>query len=774
MKSNYLKIGSLFLVFLFLSGVNQVFSQTKNDKVDPLKYVDPFIGVDGHGNVFPGAALPFSMVNLSPDVTRTESPGGYVSNVPIVGFSHNHMSGMGVKRGFGNLLVLPQTGKIILNDSATVKNEVASPGYYAANLVESGIKAELTLSAKSGVHQYTFPKGKTSRILISVSSTMIGSSSKCVASEAKFISDKVAEGQASFESPYGSSKYTIFFVAEFDKPIATTGGWQGKDILKNAKYVSGTKTGLFAEFNLPNGGTVGLQIGVSYMSLENARKNLAVTRGNSFEKNKLAAENIWSNYLNKIKIAGGTEEERKLFYTGLYRSVVVPADVTGEVQGWNPKVPHFWHIYCIWDTYHTLNPLYTLIVPQKQAELIRCLVSIQQKHGWLPDSWYANDYTHIQGGTHADIVIGDAFVKDLKGFNREEAYAAIRKNATVPGPNGREKGRYPEYFTLGYLPYFQPEKYMTEGLFDEKKNAKTSTNPTSRTLDYSRDDYAVALAAKVLGKNDDYEKFKKQSMNGWKLWNPETKFFWGRDENGKFVNGYFKTDWEENVGNWVYGFNPEYITRSWTPPLYEGSAWVYAFSMQHDVNGLIQRHGGNDVFLAFLDRYFGETKPDGRVVNHHESYNEPAFLTPWLHTYAGRPDKNVDRVQHQLNTEYEPTRKGLPGNDDGGAMSSMYVFSAMGFMPVAGQDVYLLASPLFSEITMELDKGKKFVIKTNNLSKENKYVQKATLNGKNWDKAWFQHKDIINGAVMVLEMGAKPSAWGTKIVPPSASDVNND
>lgn len=767
---NSLKFSKLFLACIFIFSVTQVFSQKQSAKIDPLKYVDPFIGVDGHGNVFPGAALPFSMVNLSPDVTRTDSPGGYSSNVPIVGFSHNHMSGMGVKRGFGNLLVLPQVGKIVLNDSAAIKDEVASPGYYAANLVESGIRAELTVSAKSGVHQYTFPKGETPRIMINVSSTMIGSSSKCVASEAKFISDRVAEGQASFESPYGTSKYTIFFVAEFDKPIAATGGWQGNNILESVKNVSGSKTGLFAEFYMPNGGTVGLQIGVSYMSIENARKNLAVTKGKSFEKNKLAAENIWRNYLNKIKIEGGTEAQRKLFYTGLYRTVLVPADVTGEVQGWDPKVPHFWHIYCIWDTYITSSPLYTLIVPEKQVDLIRCLVSIQQKYGWLPDSWYANDYTHIQGGTHADIVIGDAFVKDLKGFDREAAYAAIRKNATEPGPNGREKGRYPEYFTLGYLPYHQPERYMTNGLYDSRKHSQTSTNPSSRTVEYSRNDYAVALAAKVLGIKDDYEKFKKQSMNGWKIWNPETKFFWGKDEKGKFVNGYFDTGYNNNSNKWIYGFNPEHYPHTWAPPFYEGSAWAYAFSMQHDVNGLIQRHGGKQEFLKFIDRYFDETKPDGRRVNHHDPGNEPSFLTPWLHTYVGRPDKNVDRVQYQLAKDYKPTRKGLPGNDDGGAMSSMYVFATMGFMPVAGQDIYLMGSPLFSEITMQLDKGKKFVIKTKNLSPENKYVQKATLNGKNWDKAWFQHKDIINGAVLVLEMGAKPSEWGTTILPPSASD----
>ena len=262
-------------------------------------------------------------------------------------------------------------------------------------------------------------------------------------------------------------------------------------------------------------------------------------------------------------------------------------------------------------------------------------------------------------------------------------------------------------------------------------------------------------------------------MNGWKLWNSETKFFWGKDETGKWVDGYFDTDWGLNSKKWIYGFNPNLLPRTWVPPFYEGSPWAYAFSMQHDVAGLMKRHGGNEAFLAFLDRYFDENweNKGKNEIGHHEADNEPSFLYPWLHTYANRPDKNVDRVRETIEKVYHTTRKGLPGNDDGGAMSSLYVFSAMGFMPVAGQDVYLLASPFFPKITMQLEGGKKFVIQANNLSETNKYVQSATLNGKSWDKGWFQHKDIINGAVLVLQMGDKASDWGTKASPPpSASD----
>jgi predicted alpha-1,2-mannosidase len=253
-------------------------------------------------------------------------------------------------------------------------------------------------------------------------------------------------------------------------------------------------------------------------------------------------------------------------------------------------------------------------------------------------------------------------------------------------------------------------------------------------------------------------------MNGWTLWNPETKFFWGKDAKGNFVNGYFGRD-----DKWIEGFDPSYRPHTWHPPFYEGSVWGYAFYMQHDIKGLIERHGGNEEFMAFLDLYFDDPTAKNKLRGNHDSGNEPSFLNPWLYTFVGRPDKNVDRIRHIFSTDFKATRDGLPGNDDGGAMSTQYVFAAMGFFPVAGQDYYLMASPFFSKVTMQLGDGKMFVISAMNLSQENIYIQSATLNGKSWNKGWFQHKDIINGAELILEMGSKPSDWGTKASPPPSA-----
>ncbi len=721
------------------------------EPIDPVDYVDPLIGVDGGGAVFPGAIVPFGLVSLSPDTNAPQNTSGYRSNRPIIGFSHNHSSGTGGTARYGNLLVMPQTGEPslgVLSEGARIESETAAPGYYAATFVDSGVRAELTASARSGVHRYTFPNDGPARILFDVTASRNtrspdeDPSSKCTAAEARIVSDRGFEGQASFEGGWGGANpHTVFFAAEFDRPFDRSGGWEQETFTPGASEVSGLQAGLFAEFDLAAGETVGLQVGVSYLSLENARKNLAVTKAKSFDEVRADAVASWRDYLDRIRITGGTPDERTIFYTALYRTAMMPNDVTGEVPGFPEDEPHYWNFYCIWDTYHTVNPLYTLIDPKRQADLIRSLIAVYEKHGWLPDAWIAGGYGSIQGGTHADTLIADAVVKDVPGFDREKAYAAIRKNATEPGPALDERnaswgnikqGRFPEYFTLGYLPIVDPV------------GGNMISCPTSRTLEYSVNDYSVATVARALGKTEDAERFENQSRNAWTLWNPETKFFWAKDHDGK----------------WAEGFRPDMRLRSYRGPYYEGSPWHYVFAMRHDVQGLVERLGGPEATIEFLDEYF-----DGGF---HTQQNQPTLLTPWLHTYAGRPDKNVDRVRAGLRGSYQAARLGLPGNDDAGTMSAWYVFGAMGFYPVTGQDIYLLASPIFDEVTVQLgDSGKTFVISAPGRSEENRYVQSATLNGKPWNQAWFRHGDIIDGAELILTMGPQPSEWGTQTPPPS-------
>lgn len=703
---------------------------------DPLRSVDPFIGVDGGGNLLPEACLPFSMVRLGPDTVHA-GPSAYQTGQPMLGFSHNHLSGTGGKGRFCNVRITPQMGALDLTNIASLlTDEQAEPAYYSAVFQRNRVKAELTLSERCGVHRYTFPATNTARVLIDVSSTWItevkkGQATYCTAAAGKITSDRAVEGSATCHGGWGNdASHTVYFAAEFDRPFAAFGTWKGQTATPGSKDTDGKQCGVYVEFKTKAGEQIGLRVGISYVSPENARKNLAQTSGRTFDQVKAGGQQKWRDFLGKIQVQGGTEAERKLFYTSLYRTVVMPTDVTGENPRWQSGEPHFWDFYTFWDTFHCNNSLYALIIPEREVDIIRCVLDIYRHRGWLPDAWVAGDYASVQGGINADTVIADAVVKGLKGFDLKVAYEAVKKDATEPSDNSDKFGRAAEYFTLGYLPC----QTLDAG--------NKPSVPTSRTLEYAMNDFAVAQVARAVGQTADAEKFTKQSLSGFNLFNPETKFFWAKDRQGK----------------WLDGFDPQLSRRSWVGPFYEGTPWQYACYVNHDIQGLINRHGGKDKFLASLDRFF-----DG---NYYNPGNEPDLLCPWLYTYVGRPDRNVDRVRTLLAKEYRPSRSGWPGNDDAGTMSAWYVFGAMGFFPNAGQDVYLMSSPLFSRITLRLGNGKAFDITARNLSPANRYIQSATLNGKPWDKGWFRHQDIAQGAKLVLEMGPSPSGWGTKAEPP--------
>jgi predicted alpha-1,2-mannosidase len=471
--------------------------------------------------------------------------------------------------------------------------------------------------------------------------------------------------------------------------------------------------------------------------MENARKHLAQSTGMSFDQVHARARDTWRQYLDRIKVEGGTAEQLTCFYTGLYHTFLMPTEITDDNPDARFKLPHFWDFYCIWDTWHCTNPLYTLIAPEKEAEIVNCLSEIFKVRGWLPDAWIANEFAYIQGGTNGDVVLADAIVKNLSGINRALAYEAIRKDGTTPSDNALRYGRYSEYFEMGYLPC------------DDIATRTVPLCPSSRTIEYSIDDAAIANAAAALGKNEDAAHFTSQSLSLYNLFDEKTKFFWAKDRAGKFMGS----------------FRKDYHTPSGVGPFYEGTPWHYATYVPHDMQGLIARHGGVAQFTTFLDQLFdtGQYNPG----------NEPDLLTPWLYTYVNRPDKNVDRVRNILATKYGTSRTGLPGNDDAGAMSSWYAFGAMGFYPNAGQDLYLMSSPLFPKVSMRLGHDKRFVVTARNLSDENKYIQSATLNGKPLERGWFRHSEIANGGALILQMGAKPSDWGTKApLPPSITSSN--
>ncbi|BCM88952.1 hypothetical protein IAD21_00794 [Abditibacteriota bacterium] len=726
------------ILLLALSGA--AVAQTRQS--DPVALVNPLMGTSaGGGALSPAACLPYSMVKLAPDTTRP-STAGYNSDEPIIGFSHTHIGGTGGNAFAGQILVRPQTGGLDVTLTPSPKtDEFASPGYYTVQLTRDNVKAELTATERAGIHRYTFPPANAGRILIDVSATINNASvekpsSICTGSQAHFVSPREIEGQASFVGGYAQLTYTVYFVARFDQTPIGRGAWLGTEAQPGATEIKGDKgqrAGLFAEF-APQTAPVGLRVGLSYSSLDNARRHLAVSDGMSFEQVKTRAEDIWRKHLNTIQIEGGTLEQRRLFETCLYDFALAPIELTGDNAAWSEKEPSYWDIYCLWDTFRSAGPLATLIHPRRQEEILRSLLEVYRQTGWLPDAWaYNKNAFSIQGGTNADALFADAIAKGLGGFDRELAYSALKKNATVPSPSKQfpNRGRLAPYFTLGYVPA-TPINVATE-----------YSNPTSATLEYAYNDFCVAKVAQALGHEEDARQYFARSERVFDLFYPDTKFFWAKDA----------------AGQWLPDFDPKLRQGSWKGPFYEGSPWNYRFSTPHDVQGLINRIGGPAAFVAALDENF-----DG---GHDYHGNEPVFLTPWLYDYAGRPDKVVDRVRAILQKDHHLAPKGYAGDEDTGAMSSWYVFGAMGFYPNAGQDVYLLGSPIFSQVRLQLDGGKTFTITANNLSENNRYVQSAKLNGKSWNQAWFRHRDIIGGAELVLQMGPQPSQWGTQTPPPS-------
>jgi predicted alpha-1,2-mannosidase len=737
-------------ILSFLIAFTLFYSCTSKDSSDnPADYVDPFTGTGRPGNLYPGAVLPFGMVCVNPEcdlrsLNCNQPPRGYRPNLPVYGFSHTRINSDFGNPRYGNVVVIPQTGQLDLkNKTSLLVNEEASPGYFSATLAKGGIKAELTAFEKVGFHRYTFSEKGTVYFIIDPSASLTGPEStegtnKCKICEVTVMPDNKIQGNGRFEGGWGGlNPYNIYFVAEFNQPFSEFGIWNNGIISHNEKSIreqsdNNVSLGAYVSFNINPGEKIKLKIAISYVSNEKAQTNLDEASSWDFNKIRNRASKIWLNHLNKIVVEGGNEVQKTIFYTALYHSLLTPRDLSGENPSPESTVSEYWDYYSIWNTYRTVNPLLMLILPERQTQMIEYILDIYNNRGWLPDTWIAGEYAKTQGGSNADVVITEAILKNIKGFNYDLAYIAMKKNADILSENPLFYGRFLEqYLNLGYLPV------------NSAADKELINGTSSRTLEYAYNDYCLSLAAKKLGKNTDYEMYSERSLNALKLFNPETMFFWARDR----------------YGNWQRATDEDYNYIQNVSPLYSGSMWHYSMSAPHLIPKLIKLHGGNKAFVEFLDEFFnrGHFNP-GNLVNSN---------IPWLYIYAGRQDKTAARVRWILDTFYNTRPDGLPGQDISGSLSAWYVWSAIGIYPMAGQDFYFIGSPIFDKTTIVTNSGEKIVIRTLNNSHENKYILSASLNGKFWDKAWFQHKDIINGAELVLIMGPEPSDWGKTNPPPS-------
>jgi predicted alpha-1,2-mannosidase len=775
----------LFTASLVLfCAINQV--QTNAQPNDPVDYVDPFIGTDFFGHTFPGASLPYAMVHLSPDVNNqgwTYCAGYLYSESSIMGFSHTHWSGVGMVNG-GEVLIMPSVGDKLQVTPGPLNNpdegyrsrfdhadESATPGYYSVFLKDCKVKAELTATRRAGFHRYTFPKANNSQIILDLGH-QIGSMASGSKSELKILNNNTVEGIKSA----GLGK--VYFVAEFSKPFAYYGTFDvdyktpesdaGLWPYKDAE--SGDKIGAFLYFRTSDNEQVLVKVGISYTSIEGARRNLNdEIPGWDFDLIRKNAREIWNRELSKIKIDETADNKKQIFYTALYHSLLaqyISQDVDGKYSGSDGKIHEakgydYYGSFSCWDTYRTQHPLLTLVAQDHVNDFIKSIVAKTREYGWLPAQHFLNVYGEAMVGDHLVPIIADAYMKGFRDYDVEFIYNAMRKKALelpsppVPARSGRAGLKY--YMDLDYVP------------------VDKVTESVPNTLELAYDDWCIAQLARELGKKDDYLLFMKRALNYVNLWDPATRFMHPKMSDGKWLealNGKEQEIVKTGDHSYYKYFDPLLVGRRPNRHYTESNAWQYIWSVQHDVQGLINLFGSNKEFISKLDTFFtmspNITPPKyvGVVgtIGQYVHGNQPSHHVAYLYGYAGAPWKTQEKARQVTEELYRIGPGGLCGNEDMGSLSSWYIFSALGFYPVTpGLTSYAIGSPLLGVASIDVGNNKIFTIKTKNNSKENKYIQSATLNGKAFSRCWITHKEIIDGGMLELEMGPVPNKkWGSR------------
>jgi predicted alpha-1,2-mannosidase len=729
------------------------------DDTLPVDLVNTFIGSGGHywefGSVFPGASRPFGMAKPGPDTCPSFDPcfefhhfGGYHYEDDLIhGFSQVHISGTG-GADYGALLFMPTVGFDAEKTTESKylspfskENEQASPGAYSVRLDDYDIQVDLTASERCAYHRYTYPPGTADAYVIVDLSHAIAT---CSVSQARLDVDAGAREISGWLQYHGSltgraGGFRLYFSAVFNRPLSGWTVWRDGELLEDETSAEGVDLGVAVAVDTAD--PVEVQIGLSYVDVEGARKNRqAELSETDFESVRAEARQAWVEKLDRITIQGGTRDERVIFYSALYHAMLHPTlftDTDGRYTGFD-KQAHtasgflYYTDFSMWDTYRNVHSLFDLIVPDRQRDMVVSLLKMYEEGGSLPKWPAATGYTGCMLGTPADIIISETYQKGITDFDVETAFSAMKEHATGPVENaGRSGIEY--YMTIGYVP------------------ADHVGGSVSHTQEFCIADAAIAALAELLSKTQDAADFLARSKNYKNHWDPATQFMRGKNEDGSWV----ESDEEFDPLDW----NAEYYT--------EGDAWQYLWLAPHDPQGLVGLFGSADAMGDKLETFFATPEPDTGGLppewippRYYWHGNEPDLHAAYLFNEVGRPDRAQNWVRHILATRYHPQAAGIPGNDDLGTMSSWYVFSSSGFYPIAGLTRYYVGSPLFSEITFQLGEGKTLVIKAKNADSENKYIQSAKLNGRPLDVPWFDHADIKDGGVLELKMGSQPSDWG--------------
>lgn len=728
------------LIILFITACKSAQQETTPDYT---QYVNPFIGTDFTGNTYPGAQVPFGMVQLSPDngLPGWDRIAGYFyPDSTIAGFSHTHLSGTGAGDLY-DISFMPVTlpykeaeAPLGIHSKFSHADEAATAGYYRVLLKDYGINVELTATERCGIQRYTFPEAQ-SAIFLNLKKAMNWDFTND--SHIEKVDSVTIQGYR-FSDGWARDQ-RVYFRTRFSKPF-TSMQLDTTAVLKEGKRI-GTATVARFDFNTKAGEQILVNTAISGVSMEGAAKNLqAEVPDNDFDKYRNAARDNWNRQLSKIEVKSNDTVARTNFYTALYHSMLAPtiySDVDGAYYGPDKKTHQAdgwvnYSTFSLWDTFRAAHPLFTYTEPQRANDMVKSFLAFYEQSGRLPVWNFQGGETDMMIGYHAVPVIVDAYLKGIGNFDAEKALAACVATANID--NYRGIGSYKK---LGYIPYNEADGYNAENW------------SLSRTLEYAYDDYCIARMAEKMGKKEIANEFYKRSQNYKNIYNPATSFMQPRDDKGLFIKD-FKAD-------------------EYTPHICESNGWQYFWSVQQDIDGLIELVGGKDRFTQKLDSMFTfHPSADDELplfstgmIGQYAHGNEPSHHVIYLYNKVGQPAKTQEYVAKVMHELYRNTPDGLCGNEDCGQMSAWYVFSAMGFYPVdpvSGQ--YEIGTPLFPEMKLHLANGKTFTVLAPAVSKENIYVRSVKLNGKPYDKSYITHEQIMDGDTFEFEMGSKPApAW---------------
>jgi len=726
---------------LFLASLLVVSCCRETTETDYVRYVDPYIGTGGHGHVFMGASVPFGMVQLGPTSIPQSwdwTSGYHISDTTVIGFAHTHLSGTGIG-DLSDIVLMPVVGQVALGrgteeDTASGQwsyfrraNERCAPGYYATRLERYGVDVELTASERVGLHRYTFPTTNDARVVINLADGQCWD--EPTESYIVQTSDTTVAGYR-FSKGWAHDQ-RVWFTAHFSKPITRLILSNGNGTQLAADSLRGV--GVFGQACFGDVGSVMVKVALSPVSIANAEANmLAEMPGWDFEAVKATARKKWNAELSKIAIKTSDKSVKRIFYTGLYHTMIAPSlfcDVNGDYRGADRKVHRGegftnYTTFSLWDTYRAAHPLMTIIHPERVPDMINTMLHIYKQQGKLPVWHLMGCETDCMVGNPAICVVADALLKGFEGFDRELAYEAMTRSAML-----EERG-------LGLLKQYG---YIPSDLYNEA---------VATCMEYAIADFALALAAQKMGRYADCKYFLHRSLSYRHYFDPSTGFM-----RGRLSDGSLRTP-----------FNP-FSSSHRADDFTEGNAWQYTWLAPHDVEGLVELFGSRERFISKLDSLFiatgdmgGEASPDiSGLIGQYAHGNEPSHHILYLYTMVGEPCKTAERVREVLSTMYSDCPDGLSGNEDAGQMSAWYILSSLGFYqvePAGGR--YFFGSPIVDRAVLKVGDGRTFTINVSNNSSVNKYIKRIKLNGKPYDKNYISFADIAAGGTLEIEMMSAP------------------